>query len=90
MYYYGREAVLDILNFRIIKLRKYDGNLIELKELFQNKLIPNMPVKADLLMNKYQIPEGKQLGTKLKIIEKQWVDNNFKISEQQVDNIVKN
>tara|TARA_Y100000591_G_C21817005_1_gene691329 strand:- start:642 stop:1916 length:1275 start_codon:yes stop_codon:yes gene_type:complete len=90
MYYHGREAVLDILNFRIIKLRKFDGNLIELREIFQHKLIPNMPIKADLLMDKYQIPKGKQLGAKLKIIEKKWVDNDFKISEQQVDNIVKN
>ena len=32
-----------------------------------------MPIGADTLMTKYQIPEGKQLGTKLKIIEEEWV-----------------
>ena len=31
-----------------------------------------------------------QLGEKLKIIEREWVKNNFKISDQQVDNIVNN
>ena len=41
-------------------------------------------------MDKYQIPEGKQLGSKLKMIEKEWVENNFKISDQQVDNIINN
>ena len=29
-------------------------------------------------------PEGKQLGEKLKMIEEEWVKNNFKISDQQV------
>ena len=49
-----------------------------------------MPVSADFLMKKYEIPEGKQLGEKLKIIEEEWVKNNFSISDQQVDNIINN
>ena len=49
-----------------------------------------MPISADLLMKKYEMSEGKYLGEKLKIIEKEWVENNFEISDQQVDNIVNN
>jgi hypothetical protein len=49
-----------------------------------------MPVEANILMSKYQIPEGKQLGSKLKLIEAEWVKNNFKISDQQIDSIIKN
>ena len=49
-----------------------------------------MPVSADLLMKKYEIPKGKQLGEKLRIIEEEWVKNNFRISSQQVENIVNN
>ena len=49
-----------------------------------------MPVEANTLMEKYQIPEGKQLGLKLKMIEEEWVKNNFKISDQQVDHIIRN
>ena len=49
-----------------------------------------MPVSADIIMKKYKIPEGKQLGEKLKLIEEMWVRNNFKISDQQVDNIINN
>jgi len=41
-------------------------------------------------MSKYKIPEGKQLGFKLKLIEEKWVNNNFKISDQQVDYIINN
>ena len=49
-----------------------------------------MPVKADTLMKKYKILEGKNLGDKLKMIEEEWVKNNFKISNQQVENIINN
>ena len=41
-------------------------------------------------MRKYGFPEGKQLGEKIKIIEEEWVKNNFKISDNQVENLVKN
>ena len=41
-------------------------------------------------MKEYKIPEGKQLGMKLKIIEEQWVNNNFEISDQQIKNIINN
>ena len=41
-------------------------------------------------MAKYKIPEGKVLGDKLRMIEKEWVNNNFKISDQQVENIINN
>ena len=68
---------------------KIDG-LKKLIKNYENKLTPKMPVSAELLMKKYEIPEGKQLGEKLRIIETEWVKNNFRISEQQVDKIVNN
>ena len=40
-----------------------------------------MPIGAKTLMEKYDIPEGKNLGNKLKLIEEEWVNNNFKISD---------
>ena len=49
-----------------------------------------MPVRADVLMAKYKIPEGKQLGLKLKIIEDEWVKNDFKISDEKIKQIVNN
>ena len=89
-YYNGRQAVIDILNFRILKSIKLDHIQLELLEFYKNTKIPMMPIGADFLMNKYKLSEGKQLGAKLKIIEKEWVSNNFKITDQQVENIVKN
>ena len=84
-YYKGKDAVIDILNFKIFKSKKSDKDLIELVYLYKNKLIPTMPVKADTLMEKYKIPQGKLLGDKLKLIEEEWVNNNFQISDQQIE-----
>ena len=49
-----------------------------------------MPIGANILITKYQIPEGKQLGSKLKMIEEEWVRNNFQISNKQIEAIIKN
>jgi len=89
-YYNGRQAVMDILQFRIINSKKFDQKLIELIKIYKDKISPVMPVRADVLMTKYKIPEGKQLGLKLKIIEDEWVKNDFKISDEQIEQIVNN
>ena len=89
-YYQGKETVIDIINFKIFKSKKLDNRLIELSKSYYNKTVPAMPVKADTLMKKYKILEGKNLGDKLKRIEEAWVKNNFKISNQQVENIINN
>ena len=89
-YYNGIEAVIDILNFRVIKLKNFDKKILELIELYQNKPIPQMPINADLLMTKYKIPQGKMLGDKLKKIEEEWVNNGFDISSVKLETIVKN
>ena len=88
-YYDGKQAVLDILNFKIIKSKKIDNSLIKLSKTYLNKIKPIIPIGASELMEKYKIPEGKQLGLKLKLIEELWIKNNFKISDHQVEKIVK-
>ncbi len=40
-------------------------------------------------MAKYNIPEGKILGNKLKLIEETWVQNSFQISEKQIKKLLK-
>ena len=89
-YYFGKETVMDILNYRILKINKLDNNLLALINKFKLKTIPTMPFKADFLMSKYGIPEGKILGDKLKLIENKWIENNFQISEKQIETIINN
>jgi hypothetical protein len=88
-YYNGRQSTIDILIFKMVRFYKSNENITDLIKLYKNKITPIMPIKAEEIMNKYKISEGKQLGLKLKLIEKEWVNNNFQISGQQVDNIVK-
>ena len=89
-YFSGREAIMDIIYFKIFKSKKVDIKLINLIDIFKNKEIPIMPLKADLLIEKYNIPEGKELGVKLKAIEEIWINNNFKISDKEVLKIASN
>ena len=89
-YYYGKETTIEILNYGMIKFKKIANTIKELSNHYENSKVPVLPVGADLLMKKFKIPEGKLLGEKLKIIEKEWVKNNFKITNQQVENIINN
>tara|TARA_Y100001958_G_C21180629_1_gene510577 strand:- start:114 stop:1388 length:1275 start_codon:yes stop_codon:yes gene_type:complete len=89
-YFNGHKAISDILIFKFIKTKKIDKNLLELNQLFLSKKIPKMPINADILISKYKIPEGKQIGLKLKKIEDEWINNNFQISDKQIENLIKN
>ena len=87
-YFNGREALMDIIYFKIFKSKKIDNNLLKMIGNFKDKEIPTMPLKADILMGKYNISEGKELGKKLKAIEEVWTNNDFKITEKEVQDIV--
>ena len=89
-YFNGREALMDVIYFKIFKSNKVDNKLIKLIEIFKKKEIPVMPLKANILIEKYQLIEGKELGKKLRIIEEVWVNNNFNISEKEIQKLVDN
>ena len=87
-YFNGREALMDVIYFKIFKSNKVDVKLLEMIDNYQQKELPLLPLRAITLMTKYNIPEGKELGNKLKMIEELWVDNNFTISEKEVLKII--
>jgi len=89
-YYNGKQSLLDLLYFKIFRSKKIDKRLVDFIKLFKDMEPPLLPLRAITLMTKYNIPEGKELGSKLKKIEEKWVDNNFKISEKEVQQIVNN
>jgi len=89
-YFDGKQSLLDLLYFQIFKSKKIDKKMINFIDHFKDKEPPILPLRAITLMTKYNIPEGKELGEKLKKIENKWVDNNFKISESEVQEILKN
>ena len=85
----GKENLIDILDFKILISKKNKDQLLDIKNFFNNCEIPEMPVKAKDLIVKFQLKEGKMLGSILREIEEQWLNNNFKISNTQIENIVK-
>ena len=89
-YYEGKQSLLDLLYFQIFRSKKIDKKIISFIDYFKDKEPPLLPLRAITLMTKYNIPEGKELGDKLKKIESKWVDNNFKISESEIKKVLNN
>ena len=89
-YFNGRQTVLDIISFKLFISSKLEKKLLNLIKIYKDKVIPTMPIGANTLMTKYNIPEGKTLGYKIKMIEEIWINNGFNISEKQIQKIVKN
>ena len=85
LYFYGKTYLYDVIDFELFRSKKNNNKIIELKEYFKKMEIPLFPIKAKLVMEKYNIKEGKNLGQKLKYLENLWVDNNFKISDKDID-----
>ena len=85
----GKENLIDILYYKILTTKKNKSNFIDLKKYFVEFEIPVMPVKAKDLIQKFDLKEGKLLGSILKEIEEKWLDNDFKISSNQIESIVK-
>ncbi len=88
-YFNGRQSVTDIISFKLFISKKLEKKLVKLLDFYNNKNLPTLPVGANILMSKYNIPEGKVLGNKLKKIEEIWVQNGFQISDKQVEKIAK-
>ena len=51
--------------------------------------IPQFPIKGNYLL-KQGFKEGPELGKVLKTLENIWINNNFDISDKDVQNLIKN
>ena len=82
--------MIDLINFKIFQNKKLDKDLVKLKIFFSNQEIPSLKINANTLIEKFNYKEGKELGNKLKEIEEFWIENSFKISDQELNKIIKN
>ena len=78
---------LNILNFVINKKIKYKDFTDTLKKILQSKK-KKFPVDGKYLMDN-GMKQGSQIGKVLKKIEEEWIKNNFKISEDQMKEIIR-
>ncbi len=89
-YKHGKESLKDILNYKLFISKKVDKKIIDYLKFFDEKSIPVFPIKGEDLMKKFDIPQGKKVGENLKLAEDYWINNNFKISDKELEKIVKN
>ena len=89
-YYNGKSNLIDLIDFYLLKFNKNNKKIINLKSYFEKKEKPLFPIKTKDIMKKYNIKEGRELGEKLKNLEKIWVENSFKISDNEIEKIFSN
>ena len=89
-YYDGKDCLIDLLNFKIFQNKNINKNLVNLIKFFKDQDVPKFPIMAKTLIEKFNYKEGKELGEKLKEIEKFWIENSFKISDQELSKLIKN
>ena len=90
LYKYGKESLKDILNYKLFISKKIDKKIVDHLKFFDSKSAPIFPINGEELMKKFDIPQGKKVGENLKLIDDYWINNNFKISDKELEKIVKN
>ena len=89
IYYKSNKHYLeDLIDFKIFRTKKISKKILDLKNFFSHSPKPIFPIKAKYLIDNYNLKEGVELGQKLKKIEKMWIDNNFRISNKEIEIIV--
>ena len=83
-YKYGPSLLNDLIFLKILRSKKTSKELNKLREFFLKKEKPQFPIKAKLLIEKYKMKEGRELGKKLETLEQIWLNNNFKISDDDI------
>ena len=61
-----------------------------LKKYFEKFEKPIFPLKSRDLFDKYKVKEGKDFGQKIKLLENIWLNNSFKLSKKEIDNVFGN
>ena len=88
LYQNNKSVLNDVIDFNIINNKNSYKKLIEFKEFFKSKDVPKLHINAKYVMEKFNIKEGPYLGQILKKIEKNWMENQFKINDEKIKEII--
>ena len=78
---------LNLINFSINSKVRINDFSKTLNKILKIKA-PIFPIDGETLKQK-GMQEGQSLGNVLKTLEKEWINNNFKISNQRIEEIIK-
>ena len=87
-YLSDKSSVIELWIFLIFINPEKISNIESLIDYIKEKTIPEFPINAKFLKEEYNFLEGKQLGDALKKLEKQWIDNGFKIDKGNVKSLL--
>jgi len=89
VYLFGKNhlVALNLINYSInSKVKRSDFSKI-LNKILKIK-VPIFPIDGGFLKQK-GMQEGQSLGNVLNILEREWINNNFKISEERIREIIR-
>ena len=78
---------LNLINFSINSKVKYNDFSKTLNKILKIK-VPMFSIDGEYLKQK-GMREGQSLGIVLKALEKEWINNNFEISDERIKEIIK-
>ena len=81
-------SVIELLIFLIFVNPEKISNIENLIDYIKEKTIPEFPINGKFLKEEFNFLEGKQLGDALKKLEKQWIDDGFKIDKGNVKSLL--
>ena len=89
VYTFGKSYLisLNLINYAINFKLKFHDFKKNVKEILKTK-VPLFPIDGEFLKKK-GMTQGQSLGSVLKILEKEWLNNNFKISDDKIQQIIK-
>ena len=88
IFYFGKKHVekLNKINFLVNKKMKFNDYL-DILNLIKKISLPKFTIDGNYLKNK-GVEEGKIVGKILKSLEIEWINNDFKISEKKILEII--
>ena len=89
LYYLGANNMKILYSLNLLNKKKFSKKEIELFKFIDNLSIPRFPYDGKTLIKK-GFMEGKKIGKILDEAEKFWIQNDFNISSDEFEKIVKN
>ena len=84
----NKQFLIDLIDFKICKSIKTPHKILKLKNNLSQLHKPLFPIKAKYLIDNYGLKEGKILGQKLMKLEEIWINNDFKITQKDIEAVV--
>tara|TARA_B100001564_G_scaffold359496_1_gene381535 strand:- start:2370 stop:3692 length:1323 start_codon:yes stop_codon:yes gene_type:complete len=89
IYLEGKKILNDLsvflfLDSKKMKSKEFENQISDIEKI----KVPKFPIDGSFLMKK-GISEGKTIGSVLKNLEQEWLNNNYSLSEEHISSIIK-